>query len=383
VSWFLGFIEVTYRLGQKLKRVSSHRTNHSGISTIQEQSSDENMGRTSNTLSPDSLGKRVRNAQLLKINYMLTVGDKEAGGDDTFYPGNEGTLSSLITANGLEAEQGSINLVTGSPSYDESLTLNAQNTGYNDFSLWVRGDATIDVETYLSSGYNKIVMRHNIDSANRNSEDYEVFYDTEPLSQSFTGAIIVTENVPVFRELSGIPSYTLGSTFNLTFTAKNMFNDTYQDDAFTLDDTTFSAIVDTTIALNDPAWDGTISSPPRFDDTPVVLGGYTDYVFTITESDVRSTGSRATVSLKKPGRSDVNVQEGTSKLVDTFSDSSTALDEPFDDENYRLYDNDGSAYPNNYDTVPDPLTGNFVSTDDLVDGEAAVFHGSLYHPTIS
>ncbi|MCB1106806.1 MAG: threonine--tRNA ligase [Chlamydiia bacterium] len=28
-------------------------------------------------LSPESLGKRVRNAQLLKINYMLTVGDKE------------------------------------------------------------------------------------------------------------------------------------------------------------------------------------------------------------------------------------------------------------------------------------------------------------------
>ncbi len=51
-----------------------------------------------------------------------TVGDRESGGDDTFYPGNEGILSSRITENGIEQERGSINLVTGSPSYDLSLT---------------------------------------------------------------------------------------------------------------------------------------------------------------------------------------------------------------------------------------------------------------------
>lgn len=313
-----------------------------------------------------------------------TVGDPEAGGDDTFYPGDEGTLSSRITADGLENEEGSIDLVTGTPSYDESLTLNAQNAGYNSFNLWVRGDATIDADTYISSGYNKLFMRHNASGSDRDSEEYEVFYDTEPLSQSASVDAVATENTPIYRELSGIRSYTTNSTFNLTVTAINMFNDTYQTDATILDDSVFPGIVDTIIALTDSAWDGTISSIPRFDDTPIVLGGYTDYIFTVTVVNQRATNARAGVTLSKPGRGSVTSQESTTnRLIDTFSDSSTVLDEPFDDEDYRLPDYDGGDYPDNYDTVPGSLTGNWDSTADLIDGEAVVFHGSLYHGSSS
>jgi threonyl-tRNA synthetase len=30
----------------------------------------------------DSLGKRIRNAEMMKIPYMLVIGDKEVGGED-------------------------------------------------------------------------------------------------------------------------------------------------------------------------------------------------------------------------------------------------------------------------------------------------------------
>ena len=306
-----------------------------------------------------------------------TVGDRESGGDDTFYPGNEGILSSRITENGIEQERGSINLVTGSPSYDLSLTLNAQNANYNGFSLWVRGDATIDVDTYISSGYNKLIMRHNVNSANRNSEEYEVFDDTEPTVQSITVGPAAIENAPVYREFSGIRSYTLTATFNLELTGEDNFNDSYVEDAFVLDNSVFPGILGATIALTDLAWDGTISATPRFDDSPAVLGGYTAYVFSITETDQRATNARAGVAISKPGRTTTTpVEVTTNRLVDTFSDSSTLLDEPFNDEDYRQPNYD-------HDSVPTSFIDNWDSTVDLGDGEAAVFHGSLYHPASS
>lgn len=308
-----------------------------------------------------------------------TAGDTESGGDDTFYPGNEGTLSSHITTEGVEEKKGSIDLTAGL-GYDESLTLNAQNSGYNSFNLWVRGDATIDAETYINSGYNKIIMRHDVSGSNRDSADYEIFYDTSTGNPSIsTPAISV--NIAVYRELSGIQQYGIGSTFNLTFTGSNMFNDTYQEDAFVFSNIAFASIADATIALTDSAWDGTISSPPRYDDSPV-LGGSTNYVLTMTVTNQRSTNSRGTVIASKPGRTSASGQ-AAAKLTDTYSSTSTVLDESFDDEDYRLPDNDGSVYPNNYDTVPDYLTGNWSSSYDLLDGEAVVFHGSLYPPTNS
>lgn len=163
-----------------------------------------------------------------------------------------------------------------------------------------------------------------------------------------------------------------------------MFNDSYQSDAFVLEGSEFPGIVNVVIALTDAAWDGTISLIPRFDDSPAVLGGYTDYIFTITVVDERSINARVGVILEKPGRSSTTSQEATTnRLVDTYSDSSTVLDELFDDEDYRLPDNDGSAYPNNYDVVPISTVGSWDSTIDLADGEAAVFHGSLYHGSSS
>ncbi len=313
-----------------------------------------------------------------------TVGDSEAGGDDTFYPGDVGTLSSRITEDGLEAEQGSIDLVTGTPSSNLSLTLNAQNAGYNSFTAWVRGDATIDANTYVSTGYNKIVMRHNFESSNKDSEEYEIFWDDESAVQGVSSATSAAEDTPVYRELSGIRSYTINSTFFLTGTYNNIFSNTYQSNAFTSDDASFPGLTDVVISLSDAAWDGTISSPtPRFDDV-AELGGSTNFVITITRVDRRATNARATVLLRKPGRTSLVAIEGSLfRLVDTFSDSSTVLDDPFDDEDYRLPDNDGSAYPNNYDAVPGSLTGNWTSTDDLIDGEATVFHGSLYHGSSS
>ncbi len=306
-----------------------------------------------------------------------TVGDSEAGGDDTFYPGDEGTLSSRITESGLEAEQGSIDLTVGYPADSLSLTLNAQNSGYNSFSLWVRGDATIDATGYLDSGYNKIVMRHNISGSDRDSAEYEVFYDDSGTGQSFDVATASTENTPVIREISGIRNYSTGSTWDVTCSVANtFFKDVYQSNAFTW---FFTASPGGIVSLSNAAWDDTISATPNIDDVPV-LGGVTPFTITMSTTSVRSTGTETSIALRKPGRSNLEpTTTDSTRLVDTYSDTSTVLDDQFDDEDYRLPDNDGLAYPNNYDTVPEYLTGNWTSTADLTDGNAAIFQGELQH----
>jgi len=327
-------------------------------------------------------GKIVLDDTFILVN--RTVDDPESGGDDTFFPGDEGTLYSIITADQLEQEQGAIDLVTATiGTSNGSLTINAKNDGYNGFPGWVRGGGVINVNGRLGTGYNKIVMRHNPGTGNEDSEEYEIFYDTSSTVQGMTGTMIITELSPVYREFSGIRSYTLAATFTLEFTGQHNFKDTYVDDAFSWTNDLWSSIstASTTINLHDPAWDGTISDIPHVDDIPV-LGTYNDYSFTIDNANVRELNARMTLVFSKPGRTDTTEQESNSyRLVDTYSDSSTVLDEPFDDENYRLPDNDGSAYPDNYDVSPVSVTGNFTSTDDLTDGHAVVFHGSLYHPT--
>ena len=309
-----------------------------------------------------------------------TIGDPEAGGDDTFYPGNEGILSSRITTDGAEYEMGSIDLISAYPNPDLSLTLNSQNSGYNSFNLWVRGDASISVSTYLESGYNKIIMRHTVSGTDRDSEEYEVFYDDSGVGSSFDVNPSSIELSAVIRELSGIRNYNTGSTWRITANINaSVFKNVYQTNAFTW---TLTSTVGGTISLTDPAWDGTVSSPPNVLDSPV-LGGTTNFVAT-TLANIRSVSMTTGITINKPGRSANQVTIfSPNKLIDSFSDSSTVLNEPFDDENYRLPDNDGNAYPDNYDTVPVSLTGNWTSESDLIDGEAAVFHGSLYHGSSS
>lgn len=316
-----------------------------------------------------------------------TTGAAESGGDDAFSNGDEGTLSCRITKEGVEAERGSLDLTaTTPPQTNLALTIDEQNAGYNGFTKWVRGGATIDSTGEIGQGYNKLMMRHNV-SGNRDSEDYEVFYDNSVTVVSFSTGAQLSENTKVSAYLSGIEHYGDNSTFDLTFTAANAFKNCYQEDAFTTSG--IAAIPNGTIALTNAAWDGSVSNPPDISDT-AVLGGTTPYTVTASTNNVTDVNARLTVTAKKPGRINVTSQTqglggSGSLLIHTYSATGTSDDknEYFNDENYRLPDNDGSAYPDNYDSVPGAITGQWTSSSDLNNGEAQVYNGRLYFPTIN
>jgi hypothetical protein len=329
---------------------------------------------------------------VLSDNFTLTnptSGATESGGDDTFSDGESGTLSARITKSGSEAEDGSINLATATPpETDAALTLNAQNANYNSFALWVRGDATIDVDATapLGQGYNKIVMRHAF-GGNRDSADYEVFNDTSATVVTVTTATQLAENTKVSIWLSGVEFYADNSTFDVSFQTANNFKNTYQSDAFGYSG--ISAIPSGTVSLTHAAWNGTVSNPPDISDVPV-LGGASDFTVTASTNNTTNVNARLTMTFRKPGRSNVTSQSqglggSGNLLIHTYSGTgnSTALLDSFNDENRRLPDNDGSAYPNNYDSIPGAITGQWTTTADLVNGEAQVYNGSLWFPTIN
>ena len=113
------------------------------------------------------------------------------------------------------------------------------------------------------------------------------------------------------------------------------------------------------------------------------LGGSTAYTVTASIASKRSIDYQVTVTCRKPGRSNVSDESDSNNLLlDTYGITSDAVNEYFDDENRRLPDNDGSAWPDNYDSVPALITGQWTSSAALLDGEAQVFNGGLYYPTI-
>jgi hypothetical protein len=123
-----------------------------------------------------------------------------------------------------------------------------------------------------------------------------------------------------------------------------------------------------------------VTDPPVIGETMTVA----NKLITIPNSNVRSIDSRATVIPRDPYGSYSSASSISEKrLVDAYLSTSTDIIEYFDDEDYRLPDNDGSAYPNNYDSIPGSITGVWTSSTVLSDGEAQVYNGGLFFPEIN
>lgn len=284
----------------------------------------------------------------------------------------------------VEGERSGIQSTT---DWDGTITGNLRVTDvrwYNDFPKWQKGIATMDVVSGdLRQGYNFFDLNHDLDT-DQDADSYELFYDNYVgAAISFNTGTAIVVNTIQNHYLSGILFYGQNTTFDLTFITINNFKNTYNSNAFTYADNASSAIPAGTISLGSASWDGDISSPPHINDTPVELGNVTPYTITASNASKRSIDYQVTVTCRKPGRGNVS-DESTSNglLLDTYGTTSTVVREYFEDENRRLPDNDGSAWPDNYDSVPGAITGQWTSAIALVDGEAQVFNGGLYYPTI-
>jgi hypothetical protein len=103
----------------------------------------------------------------------------------------------------------------------------------------------------------------------------------------------------------------------------------------------------------------------------------TNKVITVAASQ-RTTNGRVRATPADPYGSYSAVDSASAnRLTDGYSTTSTALYEYFDDENRRL------ASDFDFTSTSDTLTGDWTSSTGLSNGNAQVYNGSLYYPTVN
>jgi len=243
---------------------------------------------------------------------------------------------------------------------------------YNSFPKWQIGNATmIVVPGDLRQGYNYFDLKHDL-STDQDATTLEFFYDNDAGSNPSVNTPTVAENTPVIQEISGVRFYDRGSTFDLDVIGSDCFDNVYHQTS-PLTYTSSSS----TMGFGDIDYDdgsvGGVTDPPVIGETMTV----TNKLITTPSSNIRSIDSRATVTPRDPyGSYSAGTSASENRLVDGYNTTSTVIYEYFDDENRRL----PSAA---YDSIPGSITGQWTSTDDLSNGEAQVFNGRLYYPTIN
>jgi len=242
---------------------------------------------------------------------------------------------------------------------------------YNTFPLWQKGNATaLIVAGDCLQGYNYFAMEHSGIAPVQTTASYEVFYDNDAGANPSVTVPTLVENAKQVKYLSGVQSYTTNSTFDLSVVGSDCFDNVYHTTS-PLTYASLTGVSNGNITPTDGAVSG-LSNPPAIGETMTV----TNKVLTITAGSARSTNARVTLTPRDPyGSYTARQSASANNLVDTYGTTSTALYDYLDDENRRL---PAGAY----DLVPGAITGQWVSATALVDGQAQVYNGRLYYPTI-
>ena len=241
---------------------------------------------------------------------------------------------------------------------------------YNNFKKWQKGNCRVNITSSdLRQGWSKIKLVHDL-STDQETNDFDVFYDNDTGPNPSVSTPTITEVTKYVKYLSGIQFYTTNSTFYLNVSGMSLFNNVYT--YYPIYYSGFTGVSSGYIAWNDSSVSG-VSNPPHIGDVMYVQ----NKLLTITQSNTRSTNARITCRPRDPyGSYTTKTSASENRLVDTYGTTSTNIYEYFDDENRRL----PSTY--NFESTSDSITGQWDSTQPLTNGNAQVYYGRLYYPTI-
>jgi len=251
---------------------------------------------------------------------------------------------------------------------------------YNSFPKWQRGSAhTIIVPGDLRQGYNYFYMAH----SGQTTATTDYFYDTDAGADPACATPTVTNNTPAYNYLSGLSFYKNTSTWNLSGSCTDLFDNVYTTSPVLTAATV--TITPTSIAETDGSVSG-VSTPPAIGETMTI----TNKVVTASTTSQRTTNLRFSTRPRDPYGSYTLVQSATgSRLYDSYGTTSTTTSDLFDDENRRLPcpnpgDETGcTPASSDFDTCPVTLTGQWTSTATMGNANAQVYQGALYYPTVN
>ena len=279
--------------------------------------------------------------------------------------------------------------ITGNGTYGDAY-LNVVISNYATDTTRYKGDVTINVEAEdilldfysRSGGRYHVVVTMTTDTTTDDGSTYtytqsDVFIDLNPSTPSISGTTTIAETSGSVstKHLSGIEYYIAGSQFTVNV-----------QDLDNLNRNTAKTSSNLTVNFTNYGISNVTQSP--FGSGSSFFSGWTNAFDNIGTDYSRTTFSIASSPLYRFRGTNANVQarvsdawadssyvtsSNASILIDTHVTTSSDLVENFDDENRRQDSgfNSGST------------SGNWVSTNALTSGEAAVFGGQLIVPSAS
>jgi len=232
------------------------------------------------------------------------------------------------TGTGSPITNGVVSFVGG------DLTLVSVGTTSLPSDVYQQGTAQINVTAAaLRQGYNTVQLRHVAGGTNSTNE-LVWFYDTNAAGGAndpdITGLSLV-EDTPSLNNLSGVPYYGSGSTFDLDLTLNDGFDNVYHQSEIpvTLDSSDFGFFT-AGVDINDASVSG-LSTPPDISETMavnnfgIILGG-----------DVQNAAPEVEATPRDPYGSYTPVTDVTDFVLMSALPDSTDVFEGFVDERYRL-----------------------------------------------
>lgn len=237
---------------------------------------------------------------------------------------------------------------------------------YNNFKLYQKGVFRINNLNLKLNGYigGKIQVKHIIDNQEYSTAPFFIFYDENINNPNIENDILIV-NQENFKYLSGVKFYHQNSTVKYNFTVQNLFNNTYYDDVIFL---ISNELENDIISINEIP---NISYPvPKYND----IVNITNKILTL-KNNIVSDKLELNVLCKKPlGRNTVKKYTFNNFLINTYNQMSGDKVEYFQDEVYRL------PKTFNFDSIVTKTINVWDSVDNLINGDAQVFNGSLIYP---
>jgi len=281
------------------------------------------------------------------------------------------------TGSGDPMTTGSV-VFTGAAAGNGSLDVNAVTwAGGIGVSMYQKGTAEVLVSSasLWRQGFNSLMLRHNDGTNDHDSNELYIFFDSDTGSDpAATGDLVI--GTPVLKYLSGVSYYDTGTTFNLSGSVTDAFDNVYHVSNAPVTVGGFPGVATVGIVYTDASVTG-VSTPPDINETMTI----TNYVFTLPANQ-QGNDIRIDMTPRDPYDDyTVFTTPVHNFTYNSMTAASTTTMELFRDESYR--------FPNttDFNAVPGSITGNWTSLSTLVGtGELQVYEedqtvpNCLYHP---
>lgn len=325
---------------------------------------------------------------LSRITEYGSITLQSADQSDRFGPGNEGLLTAQQNTGTGFSDLGTLDIdanfddtVVG-PDVQDLSTWDSQGSGdpctngivsftggnlevtycgwHNSFDYWQRMNAEINMSS-LPEGFSAYRLHHDITSTTYTTNSYKIWHDDDTNSLSFSvSPSVVEKSFTSSKYLSGVRYYSVGDTFELGYTAENVYRKCYH--VSQVSRYSFEAM-NSSVSVNP-------SSTPHYTDSLTVSGE----LMVADRSNYYDLNTRVTVTLQHPWKSSVNqTSPSENRLYSGYGNVSTATHEYFEDENYRLP-------AGSYSSIPGSITGQWNSQTTLSSGQALVYNEGVQYP---